>query len=63
MGRLRHHWKSIYGISHVLTLAVEKPGHLPLLSALSPHIAAHGKSVVFLHPKDWNGVLIELEEA
>lgn len=26
-------------------------------------IGAHGKPVVFLHPKDCNGVLIELEEA
>jgi len=28
-----------------------------------PTIGAHGKPVVFLHPKDCNGVLIELEEA
>ena len=27
-----------------------------------PQIGAHGKSVVFLHPKDCNGVLLELEE-
>ena len=27
-----------------------------------PKIGAHGKSVVFLHPKDCNGVLIELEQ-
>jgi methylmalonyl-CoA/ethylmalonyl-CoA epimerase len=27
-----------------------------------PKIGAHGKPVVFLHPKDCNGVLIELEE-
>ncbi len=26
-------------------------------------IGAHGKPVVFLHPKDCNGVLVELEEA
>lgn len=25
-------------------------------------IGAHGKPVVFLHPKDCDGVLIELEE-
>lgn len=25
-------------------------------------IGAHGKPVVFIHPKDCNGVLIELEE-
>jgi methylmalonyl-CoA/ethylmalonyl-CoA epimerase len=27
-----------------------------------PKIGAHGKPVVFLHPKDCNGTLIELEE-
>lgn len=27
-----------------------------------PKIGAHGKPVVFLHPKDCNGVLLELEE-
>ena len=28
-----------------------------------PKIGAHGKPVIFLHPKDFNGVLVELEEA
>lgn len=28
-----------------------------------PKIGAHGKRVLFLHPKDFNGTLIELEEA
>ena len=28
-----------------------------------PRIGAHGKPVVFLHPKDFLGTLIELEEA
>jgi methylmalonyl-CoA/ethylmalonyl-CoA epimerase len=27
-----------------------------------PRIGAHGKPVVFLHPKDCNGTLVELEE-
>ena len=27
-----------------------------------PRIGAHGKPVLFLHPKDFNGTLIELEE-
>jgi methylmalonyl-CoA/ethylmalonyl-CoA epimerase len=26
-------------------------------------IGAHGKPVIFLHPKDCGGILIELEEA
>ncbi len=28
-----------------------------------PRIGAHGKPVLFLHPKDFNGVLTELEQA
>ena len=28
----------------------------------APKIGAHGKPVVFLHPKDFNGCLIELEQ-
>jgi len=28
-----------------------------------PRVGAHGKPVLFLHPKDFNGTLIELEEA
>lgn len=27
-----------------------------------PKIGAHGKDVIFLHPKDCGGVLIELEQ-
>ena len=29
----------------------------------APKIGAHGKPVLFLHPKDFNGTLIELEQA
>lgn len=29
----------------------------------APRIGAHGKPVLFLHPKDFNGCLIELEQA
>jgi methylmalonyl-CoA/ethylmalonyl-CoA epimerase len=28
-----------------------------------PTIGAHGKPVLFLHPKDFNGTLVEIEEA
>ncbi|MBY6240653.1 methylmalonyl-CoA epimerase [Methylosinus sp. Sm6] len=28
-----------------------------------PRIGAHGKPVLFLHPKDFNGALVELEQA
>ena len=34
-----------------------------LLGDGKPRIGAHGKPVLFLHPKDFCGVLIELEEA
>ena len=33
-----------------------------VLGSGSPAIGAHGKPVLFLHPKDFNGTLIELEE-
>ena len=29
----------------------------------SPRIGAHGKPVLFLHPKDFSGALVEIEEA
>lgn len=29
----------------------------------TPRIGAHGKPVLFLHPKDFNGALVELEQA
>ncbi len=29
----------------------------------APKVGAHGKPVLFLHPKDFNGTLIELEQA
>jgi methylmalonyl-CoA/ethylmalonyl-CoA epimerase len=34
-----------------------------LVAGGEPMIGAHGKPVVFLHPKDFAGTLIELEEA
>ena len=33
-----------------------------VLGEIEPQIGAHGKPVIFLHPKDFNGTLIELEE-
>ena len=29
----------------------------------NPRIGAHGKSVLFLHPKDFSGALVEIEQA
>jgi len=34
-----------------------------LLGDGAPKIGAHGKPVLFLHPKDFDGALIELEQA
>ena len=33
-----------------------------VLGPAEPKIGAHGKPVLFLHPKDFNGTLIELEQ-
>ena len=33
-----------------------------ILGSGAPKIGAHGKPVLFLHPKDFNGCLIELEQ-
>ncbi len=35
---------------------------LTIAGAGEPRIGAHGKPVIFLHPKDLHGTLIELEE-
>ena len=34
-----------------------------VLGTGEPKIGAHGKPVLFLHPKDFNGTLIELEQS
>ncbi len=34
-----------------------------ILGTGEPKIGAHGKPVLFLHPKDFNGCLLELEQA
>ena len=37
-------------------------GGLRILGDGEPKIGAHGKPVLFLHPKDFNGCLVELEQ-
>lgn len=37
-------------------------GGARVLGSGEPKTGAHGKPVLFLHPKDWSGTLIELEE-
>ncbi len=36
---------------------------LRVLGDGDPKIGAHGKPILFLHPKDFNGTLVELEQA
>jgi methylmalonyl-CoA/ethylmalonyl-CoA epimerase len=43
--------------------AALKAGGARVLGDGEPRIGAHGKPVLFLHPKDFNGTLVELEEA
>jgi methylmalonyl-CoA/ethylmalonyl-CoA epimerase len=58
------------GLHHIcievdnISVAVDKlrQDGIRTLSA-NPKIGAHGKLVMFCHPKDCNGVLLELEEA
>jgi methylmalonyl-CoA/ethylmalonyl-CoA epimerase len=40
-----------------------KAGGARVLGDGNPKIGAHGKPVLFLHPKDFSGTLIELEQA
>jgi methylmalonyl-CoA/ethylmalonyl-CoA epimerase len=40
-----------------------KAGGARVLGDGEPKIGAHGKPVLFLHPKDFNGTLVELEQA
>ena len=40
-----------------------KAGGARVLGDGEPKTGAHGRPVLFLHPKDFNGTLVELEEA
>ncbi len=40
-----------------------KAGGARVLGSGEPRIGAHGKPVLFLHPKDFLGTLVELEQA
>ena len=58
------------GIHHIcyevqdIVLAIEslKASGARVLGDGTPKIGAHGNPVLFLHPKDFNGTLIELEQ-
>ncbi|KAE8617547.1 hypothetical protein XENTR_v10009117 [Xenopus tropicalis] len=59
-GGLHHICIEVDDIKAAMTSLKEKK--IKILSE-EPRIGAHGKPVVFLHPKDCDGVLVELEEA
>ena len=40
-----------------------RPGRPRARRRRAPRIGAHGKPVLFLHPKDFAGTLVELEQA
>ncbi|KAF8365726.1 mce-1 [Pristionchus pacificus] len=58
-GGMHHICIEVKDINEAMSL-VKSKGIRPL--AEKPKIGAHGKPVVFLHPKDCGGVLIELEQ-
>ena len=59
-GGIHHICFEVEDIDHAI-LRLEKDG-ATVLGDGKGKIGAHGKPVIFLHPKDFNGTLIELEE-
>ncbi len=52
-----------YEVDNILTARDHLLGQgARILGPAEPNIGAHGKPVLFLHPKDFNGCLIELEQ-
>jgi len=52
-----------YEVDDILTAREKlKAGGVRVLGDGEPKIGAHGKPVLFLHPKDFSGTLIELEQ-
>lgn len=47
----------------MVAAATLKAGGARVLGGGTPKIGAHGRPVLFLHPKDFDGTLIELEQA
>jgi methylmalonyl-CoA/ethylmalonyl-CoA epimerase len=53
-----------FEVPDILAAAVSlSAGGARVLGDGTPKIGAHGKPVLFLHPKDFDGTLIELEQA
>ncbi len=59
-GGIHHICFEVEDIDHAI-LKLKKDG-ATVLGDGKAKIGAHGKPVIFLHPKDFNGTLIELEE-
>ena len=59
-GSIHHLCFEVRSIQEAIKCLTEKG--LRILGDGVPKIGAHGKMVVFLHPKDFLGTLIELEE-
>tara|TARA_A100001015_G_scaffold310263_1_gene411312 strand:- start:475 stop:879 length:405 start_codon:yes stop_codon:yes gene_type:complete len=59
-GGIHHICFEVEDIDHAI-LRLKKDG-ATVLGDGKAKIGAHGKPVIFLHPKDFNGTLIELEE-
>ena len=59
-GGIHHICFEVEDIDHAI-LRLKKDGGT-VLGDGKAKIGAHGKPVIFLHPKDFNGTLIELEE-
>ena len=59
-GSIHHLCFEVQSIKEAVKFLTEKG--LRILGDGIPKIGAHGKLVVFLHPKDFLGTLIELEE-
>lgn len=50
-------------VDNILAAVKDLKAHKIRCLSKEPRIGAHGKPVMFLHPKDCAGVLVELEEA
>ncbi len=64
----RHAAGGIHHLCYEVADIEAAAGHLVeqgarIVSGAKPKIGAHGKPVMFLHPADFNGTLIELEQA
>ena len=59
-GGLHHVWEEVADIEEAAERLVGQGARI--LGDGKPRIGAHGKPVLFLHPKDFAGTLVELEQ-